>query len=90
MATALKFNREKLSTLMGHTEVRYTEVGTAGDKNENPFIIIADPMGVRFGGGPSTHISSQEDLEAFAEIVGKAFHDFAALQPKLVRNLSGH
>lgn len=90
MATNLKFNREKISSLMGHTEVRYTEVGTSGDKSETPFTITADPMGVRFSGGGSTHISSQEDLEAFASTVGAAFHDFVALKPKLVRTISGH
>jgi hypothetical protein len=90
MNSSLKFKREKVSSLMGYTEVRYTEEGMAGDVPENPFQIIADPMGVRFKGGPSTHITSQDDLEIFAATVGAAFHDHVALKPKLARNLSGH
>jgi hypothetical protein len=90
MNSSLKFKREKVSSLMGHTEVRYTEEGTAGDVPESAFQIIADPMGVRFRGGPSTHLSSSDDLELFAATVGAAFHDHVALKPKLAKNLSGH
>lgn len=83
-----QFKREKVSSLAGPTEVRFTEESEAVDNGGSPFRIVASKAGVRFEGN-STLIEDMSELQAFAELVSQAYQAHHELRPKLeiVKNL---
>lgn len=76
----LKFVREKRSSLMGHTEVVYTEASTA--KELHPFQIVATPFGLTMRGSMPI-VGRMQELDPLARAISQAWDDHTSLKPKL-------
>ncbi len=81
--SGMKFKKEKVSSLLGHTEVRYTEQSMPGG-----FVVIATPWDVQIEGKGS--LQSMGDLQAFAKAMSDAWVSHLSLKPKLSTTTSGH
>lgn len=71
----MKFTKEKVSSLLGHTEIR-----RACDE----FLIISSPFGVVMRG--DLEVVDENDLRVLAEAIGGAWTDVQLLKPKLDLN----
>ncbi len=85
----IRFKRKKVSSLLGHTEVRFTEQSSQTDEDANPFTIIADHVGVWFRGN-SFHLETVEALEVFAKAVSDAWLDHESLRKHIRAEIMGH
>jgi hypothetical protein len=84
----VKFKREKVSALSGHTEVRYTEINTITDPPTDPFIIRASAGGIVFQ-GKSPELESRGDLAILAETIDQAWREFLSLKQALKETIMG-
>lgn len=80
----MEFKTEKVSSLLGHTEVRRIEK----TQNDNPFTIIASPYGLTIKGVSST-LSSNSDLQKVAQMIGESWNDYNDLKPKIYTTKDG-
>jgi len=76
----IKFVREKRSSLLGHTEVVYTEASTA--KEPHPFQIVATQFGLRLSGS-TLIVEGMRELDQLARTISLAWEDHLSLKPKL-------
>lgn len=83
----MQMKRDKVSTLMGHTEVRFTEI--TGEESSTPFVIIADYTGIRFE-GKSSPLDTTQRLRELAKSIDAAWREHLKLKPQIARSLSGH
>jgi hypothetical protein len=72
--------REKRSSLLGHTEVVYTEASTS--KELHPFQIVATPFGLTMRGSMPV-VGQMQELDPLARTIDLAWEDHRALKPKL-------
>lgn len=77
----LKFRKEKISHLLGHTEVQFTEESTR--ETSAPFKICAHAGGVYFM-GVSPVLRDVTDYDSFAKAVGDASKEHMQLKPRIV------
>lgn len=82
----MEFKREKVSSLLGHTEVFFIEKSTEG--MDQDFRLVADAAGIRFQGKSPT-LASVDDLEVFAQAVSSAWTDHQDLRKYLQTRLMG-
>jgi len=73
----MKYTREKISSLMGHTEVIYKV-------EQSNFELIASPMGIHFR-GTSPIVDDAKGLGDFAELVSRVWVDHQKLMPKILK-----
>lgn len=79
----MNFNKEKVSALSGHTEVRYTHTPKPDEeKMFPPFRVIANKFGVRMEGA-SPAITDMEELEEFAKLISLAWVEHTKLKPQI-------
>ena len=74
----MKFTESKVSSLMGHTEVRFVE------EEKKEFAIVASPMGMVFE-GTSPPVENRAELNELAKTIGMAWNRHLDLKPKLLR-----
>ena len=86
MFTRDNFVKRKFSDLDGRTVISWQEKTIQGP----PFEIRSTQAGVYFTGRLDGEITTEKDLEAFAELVSDAWTEHKNLAPKLTKTLSGH
>ncbi len=73
----LEFVREKRSSLMGYTEVVFTESNTQFEPR--PFRLVAHNRGVEIHGESPT-LANEWDLQSFAKTMSQAWNDHRELK----------
>lgn len=83
-----EFTVETVSSFDGMTTTLFVE--KTKEPFPNPFTVRANQTGVWFHGALQAKLSTQDDFEKFAELVGEAASEHVRLRPKISRTLSGH
>lgn len=85
------FKKEKVSSLLGHTEVRFEQIPPEATKPTSPlFTVVASSRGLYISGHMIGFIENMAELDEFAQVVSDAWVEHLKLKPKLTKTLSGH
>lgn len=89
MFTAKNFLRTKYDSLDGKTTVAFQEQ-IEGVQANDAFTVKVSSSGMRMEGKLLGEITTEADLQNFAEFISNAWTEHRKLAPKLVTTLSGH
>lgn len=86
----MKFTKEKVSTLMGGTEVWYTQSrDDQGDEKLDPYRFMVTASGVAIAGDFAGEIASLADLEVYGQTACDAFAEHSKMRKALQNKILG-